>query len=230
LKTLDTLYFNDVEELCNEILKEIGEPINDNGYGDVSVIAKCNVVRNIIESLICYGCHVESVHVEQEDYDNYFDEYILTVDDQCGVWCEPFKRDGEYFRDESDIAYIHSDCSSKVISHIESPVSFAFEIGECDDDDCCGEYDECDCKTLDGVDPSYLFDDSDLNPGEYLGSILHDDDPCDTKFLCLILDKDDCVSGFKFVDFDEESYRITSSTTRSSDFEYLVDMIGKLFE
>ena len=46
---------------------------------------------------------------------DYDDEYILSINNDYEVFVEPAKRNGKYFNYDSEVLYIFSDCSSRLI-------------------------------------------------------------------------------------------------------------------
>lgn len=101
-------------------------------FADISVIAKYDEANKIIKELLCMGYDVESVMLHREDIEDYWDEYIISLNFD-GVWCEKFKRDNGYFTEDSNITYISNECNSACVPYIKSKVVYAFEIGEEED-------------------------------------------------------------------------------------------------
>lgn len=114
---MERLEFEDYEELaCN--ISDTFASIEDE-YGKVTVVAKYNEAKEIIKELLCIGYDIASVELHREDFEEYWDEYIISLNFD-GVWCEKFKRKNGYFKDESSIFYIMDNCSSAVIPHCKS--------------------------------------------------------------------------------------------------------------
>lgn len=106
------------------------------GYEDISIIAKYHEARELLKELIHVGYNISEIHLESEDYNDYVDEYIISIiniDGENCVWCEKFKRDCKYYEDESTITYIMDNCSSKVIKHCKA--DFISEVHICEEDD-----------------------------------------------------------------------------------------------
>lgn len=114
-----------------EVVREIDE------YGGISIIAKYNEANNIIKELICMEYDIASIHIENEEYGEYCDEYIISINvgENMRVWCEPFKRDDKYITDESTITFVMDDCSSACVPNCKGKVVLEVGIG-----------DECDCN------------------------------------------------------------------------------------
>ena len=78
--------------------------------------------------------------LELEDYEmsHYDKEYCIYLTED-GITCEKTFNDGSYYNGGGDISYVHEDCNSKLLSHIDSKAIYEFGIDEddeCDCDDC----------------------------------------------------------------------------------------------
>lgn len=127
---MERLQLENYEELAWNISDSF-ENLKDE-YGDISIIAKYNEAKEIIKELLCIGYDIASIELHREDFENYCDEYIVSLNFD-GVWCEKFKRDTGYFEDESNIMYIMDNCSSNVISYCKS--DNLYEVSVCEDDE-----------------------------------------------------------------------------------------------
>lgn len=108
-----TNYIDFADRVCKQFTD-----LNDT-FGSISVIALYDEAKQVIAACVRYGLDIVSVEIDNAEYGDYCDEYIVTVD-QEGLWCEPFKRNGTYISDVSNITYIFDNCNSKVIGHCES--------------------------------------------------------------------------------------------------------------
>lgn len=107
-------------------------------FGDVSIIAKYEEAKEIIRELLCLGYDVASIDIHDEFWENYYDEYIVSVsnvNNSPSVWCEKFKRETGYINDESSVAYVMDNCSSAVFKHINSEEIYEVCVGEYDLDE-----------------------------------------------------------------------------------------------
>lgn len=137
------LYFEDIEELACDIADKYDSLTDE--YADVSIIAKYDEAKEIIKELVCMGYDIASLDIHREEFEEYWDEYIVSLNFD-GVWCEKYKRDKGYFEEDSAVTYISNECNSAVIPHVKSKMVYAFEIADAadeSDDDC--EIDCCDC-------------------------------------------------------------------------------------
>lgn len=124
------LYFEDYEDFTCDISDTFDNIENE--YGDISIIAKYGEAKEIIKELLCIGYNVASIELHRENFENYYDEYIIGLNHD-GVWCEKFKRSTGYFSDESNVIYIMDNCSSTVISYCKSKNIYEVSIGDIDD-------------------------------------------------------------------------------------------------
>ena len=121
----------------------------DNSFEDeypvVSAYVKCEEAKLLVERLIEFGNPIGAI-LELEDYEmsHYDKEYVVYLSED-GVTCEKNHNKDGYYNGGGDISFVHEDCSSKLLSHIDSEFIYEFAVGECDecyDEDC--DYD-CDC-------------------------------------------------------------------------------------
>lgn len=124
---LKTLYYDDIANLCC-FISDSYDSLADK-FADISVIAKYDEAKEIIRELLCIGHNIASLDIHNEEFENYHDEYIISLNFE-GIWCEKFKRDNGYIEDCSIITYISNECNSTCIPHVTSEKVFAFEIGE----------------------------------------------------------------------------------------------------
>lgn len=126
---MERLEFEDYEEFACDIADKF-DSLEDE-FGDVSIIAKYDDAKEIIRELLCLGYNVASVELHREEFENYYDEYIVSLNFD-GVWCEKFKRDTGYFNNESNVTYIMDNCSSAVIPYCKSNNLYEVSIEDID--------------------------------------------------------------------------------------------------
>ena len=124
---LELLQFENYEELACDITDTL-DALEDE-FSDVSVIAKYDEAREIIKELLCLGYDIASIDIHREEFEEYWDEYIIGLNFE-GVWCEKFKRDTGYFTDESAVIYIMDNCSSNVIPYCKSENLYEVSVGD----------------------------------------------------------------------------------------------------
>jgi len=139
---MERLEFEDYEEFACDIADTFDNIKEE--YGDISIIAKYNEATEIIKELLCIGYNVASVELHREEFENYYDEYIIGLNHD-GVWCEKFKRDSGYFTDKSNVIYIMDNCSSAVIPYCKSKNLYEVSIGDAADSGNDEEEFEAEC-------------------------------------------------------------------------------------
>ena len=129
---MDRLEYENYEDFACEIADAFDSL--DDEFGDVSIIAKYEEVKEIIRELLCLGYDVASIDIHREEFEEYYDEYRIALN-QDGVWCEKFKRKNGYFDDDASITYVMDNCSSTVFKNIDSEEIYEVCVGEDDLDE-----------------------------------------------------------------------------------------------
>ena len=131
-----------------ELAAIMDDYIWDNSFEDeypvVSAYVKCEEAKLLVERLIEFGNPIGAI-LELEDYEmsHYDKEYVVYLSED-GVTCEKNHNKDGYYNGGGDISFVHEDCSSKLLNHIDSKVIYEFAVGECDE--CYDEdYEDCDC-------------------------------------------------------------------------------------
>lgn len=130
---MERLEFENYKEFACEIADTFD--LLEDEFCDVSIIAKYEDAKEIIRELLCLGYDVASIDIYDEFWENYYDEYIVSVssvNDSLSVWCEKFKRETGYINDESNVTYIMDNCSSAIFKHINSEEIYEVCVGEND--------------------------------------------------------------------------------------------------
>ena len=139
---MQKLHFDDCEDLVCNAVAIFGAIRENNEYNDVAFVAKYEEARQIIKELVSFGYDLRSVHLEDNCYDGYDAEYIISIcniDGEDEIWVEPMLREDGYILDESTVIYVLDNCSSKVIPYCNGTVVYEVAIDdECDCDECCG--------------------------------------------------------------------------------------------
>ena len=85
-------------------------------FKNISVIGHYEDIEPIIKELARYDdVYFISLEIGLSGVIDYDDEYILSINNDYEVFVEPAKRNGKYFNYDSEVLYIFSDCSSKLI-------------------------------------------------------------------------------------------------------------------
>lgn len=124
---MERLEYESYEEFACEIAGALDSLEGE--LGDISIIAKYFEAKEIIRELLCLGYGVAGLEIHREDFDEYYDEYRIALN-QDGVWCEKFKYEKGYLNDDAPITYIMDNCSSAVLKHIDSEEIYEVCVGE----------------------------------------------------------------------------------------------------
>lgn len=215
---MKTFGFTDTNDFA-EFLAEMSDKMsafNRDDYSEIHVVAKYDVMKDVLNSLI-KETNLELVSCDDfndPDWDGYDDAFVLVIDPDMGVWVQAAKYAGhnEYLHmNETDIVFIHGDVDSAFVKENEDSgcIMHEFNIGE----DAEDVNDECkgDCKNCSCTDVS---DDSHEN---------------------IIFDKDNDgnIHGFTSVKSDVNGYEkrefYSSKPIDLSDFDEY-DSVGRLFD
>lgn len=141
--------FKDAHELAVKVIDSYGEAIKKDKYADVLVVADFYNIRDLIAEFCKNDIPLVSVDISEGFVSSYNKEYYLVLNSD-GIWVEPAYRKATEYReagyvyDESTIAFVHSDCSSILLSsYITSDICIEFcyeyetDIPINDDEDYC---------------------------------------------------------------------------------------------
>lgn len=166
---MDRLEFEDYEDFVCEIADNY-DSLEDE-FGDIAIIAKYDKAKEILRELLCIGYDVASIDIHDERWENYYDEYIISVSggkESPSVWCEKFKRKSGYINDNSSVAYVMDNCSSAIFKYIDSEEIYEVCVSEDDLDEYENEYEDTD-ETDDEyeVKCSYTVNGKSVNKGTF---------------------------------------------------------------
>lgn len=123
---------------------------SENEYKIIEVIAKYDVVKNLLRELILYGEDIDGlIDLEEYEYSYYNKEFLLYLTED-GVSVERAwyknKQDEQYYTSAGDVVFVHEDCNSKVLEYIDSDVILEFGFVDNDNSDkhaCFDNEDYC---------------------------------------------------------------------------------------
>ncbi|HAU84211.1 MAG TPA: hypothetical protein DCW90_01475, partial [Lachnospiraceae bacterium] len=147
MNKIPTICYEDIYEFCASLNFEFEnryEMADEDDTISISVVAKYDNARNIINILTGYGYEIANMEFHDPEYDGYKDEYIITIcvrlsnNDIMEIWCEPAKRKDDYLILGGDIVYILNECNIKVVKKIESDKIYFVEL----EDEIEDEYDD----------------------------------------------------------------------------------------
>lgn len=128
MNNTETLYFTDIEDFVSSVMCEFNE-LDLVNFDKISIISSASQVADLVTEFIRYGMDIGDINISAPDYDLYDGEYVITLS-SLDLWCEKFKRDGEYFNVDGTIVYVSNDANSKCLSHVKGDKIYYFEIGE----------------------------------------------------------------------------------------------------
>lgn len=135
--------FSSVEEFSKHIIETL-KYIRDE-YPVISVYGKYETIKEVLESLIASGVKIgKSIELEDLEITGYDKEFQLSLTEDGVNVDKMYHEDNEwheagYYETEANIAFVHEDCNSKILSHICADTMYEFAVGEC-------ECSECKCK------------------------------------------------------------------------------------
>lgn len=157
---MKTFGFTDTNDFA-EFLAEMSDKMsvfNKDDYSEINVVAKYDVMKDVLNSLI-KETNLELVSCtdfNDPDCDGYDDAFVLVIDTDMGVWVQAAKYAGhnEYLHmDETDIVFIHGDVDSAFVKENEDSgcIMHEFNIGEDAEDasdECDGNCKNCSCTDV----------------------------------------------------------------------------------
>lgn len=132
---MNILHFDNFEDFACDISDKF-DLLTDE-FSTISVIAKYEEAKEIIKELIRMSYNVASIELHDGIYEEYFDEYIISISDTdtgTSIWCEKLKNEKGYLHDDSDITYIIDNCSSRVIEYCDATFVYEVSVGENEED------------------------------------------------------------------------------------------------
>lgn len=226
MKDVDTIKYDDAFEIV-EAVDRVMKTIEDD-YPVVNIYAKYDAIKEIFKAFICLDYDINGlVELSHFEYDGYDEEYVLGVTED-GVTLEKIydDEDERYLYSECDVAFVHEECSSKLLlEYIDSDIYVTLEeCGECDEcklfakcDGCCMKDDD-ECNDEDEVKKSK----SDFSKKECVKENVKEKDDKTVHEMHV----SDDSHGFTVSDYTDHGYHSFSFYSSDSDF---VSEMMKLF-
>ena len=141
---MERIEFKDIYDLAEIMDSYVISNVSEYEYPIVSAYVDYKLAKSLVEILISMGNSIGAI-LELEDYEmsHYDKEYCVYLSED-GITCEKIFNDGSYYNSGGNISYVHEDCNSKLLSHIDSKTVYEFSIDE--DDECDCDCSECACK------------------------------------------------------------------------------------
>ena len=125
MKAVDTIKYDDAFEIV-EAVDRVMKTIEDD-YPVVNIYAKYDAIKEIFKAFICLDYDIDGlVELSHFEYDGYDKEYVLGVTED-GVTLDKIydTEDERYLYSECDVAFVHEECSSKLLLvYINSKIYF----------------------------------------------------------------------------------------------------------
>lgn len=131
---------DDMETLADDIIFELASQSTE--FKNISVIGHYEDIEPIIKELARYDdVYFISLEIGLSGVIDYDDEYILSINNEYEVFVEPAKRNDKYFNYDSEVLYIFSDCSSRLIHCNLNKNAEVYEVEEDYEDDLVDDID-----------------------------------------------------------------------------------------
>lgn len=124
-----------LDSLCNAVLDSLLESEDRNVL--VDIIANKDITQEVIRWFLAYDTDfgepfsLGMVEYNPVDYDR---EYVVSINSDYEVWCEPAWRDNEYgtgyITIGADVMYVYEDCSYKILDKAQCSNIKIFGFGE----------------------------------------------------------------------------------------------------
>ena len=172
---MERIEFEDIYDLAEIMDSYVTSNVSEHEYPIISAYVDYKLAKSLVEILISMGNSIGAI-LELEDYEmsHYDKEYCIYLTED-GITCEKTFNDGSYYNGGGDISYVHEDCNSKLLSHIDSKAIYEFGI---DEDD------ECDCDECDDCEEEFTVNGKPVSKEEfdnYVSQFKHDEKPVTTS-------------------------------------------------
>ena len=172
---MERIEFEDIYDLAEIMDSYVTSNVSEHEYPIISAYVDYKLAKSLVEILISMGNSIGAI-LELEDYEisHYDKEYCIYLTED-GITCEKTFNDGSYYNGGGDISYVHEDCNSKLLSHIDSKTIYEFGY---DEDD------ECDCDGCDDCEEGFTINGRPATKEEfdaYVSQFRHDEKPTTTS-------------------------------------------------
>lgn len=133
-----TICYDDIFEFCEDVdssfLRKYYAAMKDNSTVDITIAAKYDTSRKIINILTDYGFEIANIDFHDAICDGYKDEFVIFLcyglnhSNAMEIWCKPAKRENGYIIFDGDEIYIFDECNSKIMNKVESNDVYIVEL------------------------------------------------------------------------------------------------------
>lgn len=169
------IFVDDMSDLVFQAFESKGEK------DSICFIAKYDEAAEIIKEVMQYDetCPFY-LELFNEDWNGYDKEFMIVVDDEDIVFCEPLFVDGIYlsFGEYNDI-YILEDCNSKLVEDCPDESVHVIILGDIEDDECDGCCENCKLTKDENIysdESTYISKDDKGNPTGFTKSWFTNED------------------------------------------------------
>ena len=134
------IFVDDMSDLVFQAFECKGEK------DSICFIAKYDEAAEIIKEVMQYDeTYPFYLELSNEDCNGYDKEYIITVDNENVVFCEPLFINGKYlsFDTEYDDVYILENCNNKLVKDCPDENVHVAILSDIEDDECDGCCENC---------------------------------------------------------------------------------------
>ena len=130
--------FDNISELARRMIEECGD---SDDCISVNTVCHFELAAALTEELIKQGCQISWLDIHDYKYLGYEYEFVVSlledkilVEPAYKYFKDGYKSDG-YVTIGGNAVYIHEDCNSKILQHLDSHVVYEFAV-EGSDDNC----------------------------------------------------------------------------------------------
>ena len=142
MKDTEVKDFCCIHGFIDKIVDKICNHLNDDHYS-IDIIANGDLAQDLIRCLMAVQTDSDGFMFDfgMVDFNSieYGKEYIVTVNNDLELWCEPAYRDNEYgdgyIASDSNLAYMYEDSDYEVTDKLDSDNIIIFGFNGEDEDD-----------------------------------------------------------------------------------------------
>ena len=145
---MNRIEFETIDDLALAIDDCVEETFASEDNNGVAIIANYDEAKEIIGSLIFYGYDLTDIDLKLPESNEYYDSYIISLNGDYEIWCEPTKRDGRYINITASEIFLLDTTSSSIIPYLKGNI---YEVGlldyeDVEDEDFDSLDKECSCE------------------------------------------------------------------------------------
>ena len=142
MKDTEVKDFCCIHGFIDKIVDKICNHLNDDSYS-IDIIANGDLAQDLIRCLMAVQTDSDGFMFDfgMVDFNSieYGKEYIVTVNNDLELWCEPAYHDNEYgdgyIASDSNLAYVYEDSDYEVTDKLDSDNIIIFGFNGEDEDD-----------------------------------------------------------------------------------------------